>query len=67
MFCVRDDNGEEVSDSNCNDDEKPSHKQSCNSQPCPARLVHSHEIGWEGREGNLGAAVYQGHLGKRTG
>ena len=66
MFCVRDDNGEEVSDSNCSDDEKPSNKQSCNSQPCPARLVHGYRIGLDGRKGNLGGAVHLVHLEKRT-
>lgn len=62
MFCVRDDNGEEVSDSNCNDEEKPSNKQSCNSQPCPARLVYGsrYRTGWEERK--LGGAVYLLHL-----
>ena len=50
VFCVRDDNGEEVSDSNCNGDEKPSNKQSCNQQPCPARLVYGYRIGLDARK-----------------
>ena len=50
MFCVRDDNGEEVQDSNCNEDEKPSHNQRCNTQPCPARLVYFCEAGREQAE-----------------
>ena len=45
VFCVRDDNGEEVQDSNCDEDEKPSHNQRCNPQPCPARLVYFREAG----------------------
>ncbi|XP_058965493.2 papilin isoform X2 [Pocillopora verrucosa] len=36
VFCVRDDNGEEVSDSDCAEDQKPSHKKRCNTQPCPS-------------------------------
>ena len=67
VFCVRDNSGEEVSDSNCNDDEKPSNKQSCNPQPCPARLVHGYRIGLDVRRGNLGGAVYLVHIEKRTG
>ena len=39
VYCVRKDTGEEVSKSNCDHGKKPSHKQKCNTQPCPARLV----------------------------
>jgi len=67
VFCVRDDNGENVSDLNCNDDEKPSSKQSCNTQPCPARLVDAFRIGLDGRKENLGGAVFILYLEKRTG
>ena len=66
VFCVREDNGEEVFDSNCNDDEKPSNKQSCNSQPCPSRLVHGYRVGLDvRRKGNLGGAAYLVHLEKK--
>ena len=65
VFCVREDNGEEVFDSNCNDDEKPSNKQSCNSQPCPSRLVHGYRVGLDVRKGNLGGAAYLVHLEKK--
>ena len=61
MFCVRDDNGEEVPDSNCNGDEKPSKKQSCNQQPCPARLVYGYRVALD-----VSGAIYLVHLEKRT-
>jgi len=44
---VRDNSGEEVSKSNCDQDKKPSHKQQCNTQPCPARLVENTRVGME--------------------
>ena len=50
MYCVRDDSGEEVSKSNCDYNEKPSHKQKCNPQPCPARSVNDKYMGGEGGE-----------------
>ena len=62
VFCVRDDNGEEVEDSNCEEDEKPSHKQKCNTQPCPARLVYVCGVG---RERGLGIRKGGGAGGER--
>ncbi|XP_073248460.1 papilin-like isoform X2 [Porites lutea] len=36
VYCVRKDTGEEASKSNCDHGKKPSHKQKCNTQSCPA-------------------------------
>ena len=49
VYCVREDTGEEVSKSNCDHGKKPSHKQKCNTQPCPARLV-TKILNWGGEE-----------------
>lgn len=49
VYCVREDTREEVSKSNCDHSKKPSHKQRCNNQPCPARLV-TKLLNWGGEE-----------------